>query len=125
MPQLDALTYFSQYVVLIITFGGVYSFVIQFILPESASSLKLKCKLNSSNILKQKLVTTSTIPIATVDLVESNIAYGSWYSTISVYGSLCLVQTGMWLVSVSTMQLMECIDAKKKLCYDLLIPFRA
>lgn len=123
MPQLDALTYFSQYVMLVITFGAVYYFVILFIIPSTASALKLRSKLNSSKHLKEKFIHDSSDHL-TVDLVESNIGCDSWYSNISVDRKFSLVQTGMWLQSASTMQRMECILAKKKLCLALLIPFR-
>jgi len=47
MPQLDALTYFSQYVYLFITFSAVYYYVLYFIIPKIVSTLKIRQKLNS------------------------------------------------------------------------------
>nr|YP_010003131.1 ATP synthase FO subunit 8 [Ulva torta]AZP40243.1 ATP synthase FO subunit 8 [Ulva torta] len=47
MPQLDALTYFSQYVYLLITFSAVYYYVLYFIIPKIVSTLKIRQKLNS------------------------------------------------------------------------------
>jgi Plant ATP synthase F0 len=55
MPQLDALTYFTQYVYLVITFVGVYIFVLNFIMPQVISILKLRQKLNSLDLLNNKL----------------------------------------------------------------------
>jgi F0F1-type ATP synthase membrane subunit b/b' len=55
MPQLDTLTYFSQYVWLVITFASVYYFAIEFIIPSTASALKLRSKLNSSKLLNPTL----------------------------------------------------------------------
>nr|YP_009546834.1 ATP synthase FO subunit 8 [Ulva expansa]AYO97756.1 ATP synthase FO subunit 8 [Ulva expansa]AYP41034.1 ATP synthase FO subunit 8 [Ulva expansa] len=50
MPQLDALTYFSQYVYLFITFSAVYYYVLHFIIPKIVSTLKIRQKLNSLNL---------------------------------------------------------------------------
>nr|YP_010021529.1 ATP synthase FO subunit 8 [Ulva sp. A AF-2021]QOL10370.1 ATP synthase FO subunit 8 [Ulva sp. A AF-2021] len=50
MPQLDALTYFSQYVYLLITFSAVYYYVLYFIIPKIVSTLKIRQKLNSLTI---------------------------------------------------------------------------
>nr|YP_009424205.1 ATP synthase F0 subunit 8 [Ulva flexuosa]AQS79870.1 ATP synthase F0 subunit 8 [Ulva flexuosa]ATP01429.1 ATP synthase FO subunit 8 [Ulva flexuosa] len=47
MPQLDALTYFSQYVYLLITFSAVYYYVLYFIIPKIVSTFKIRQKLNS------------------------------------------------------------------------------
>jgi ABC-type uncharacterized transport system YnjBCD substrate-binding protein len=55
MPQLDALTYFSQYIYLLISFVAVYIFVLNFIMPKVVSTLKLRQKLNSLNLLSNKL----------------------------------------------------------------------
>lgn len=50
MPQLDALTYFSQYVYLLITFSAVYYYVLYFIIPKIVSTLKIRQKLNSLTV---------------------------------------------------------------------------
>ena len=50
MPQLDALTYFSQYIYLLITFSAVYYYVLYFIIPKIVSALKIRQKLNSLNL---------------------------------------------------------------------------
>lgn len=55
MPQLDLLTYFHQYVYLVITFVAVYLFVLSFIIPKMVSALKIRRKLNSLNQLSSKL----------------------------------------------------------------------
>nr|UCS09825.1 ATP synthase F0 subunit 8 [Percursaria percursa] len=49
MPQLDALTYFSQYVYLLITFGAIYYYVLNFIIPKIVGTFKIRQKLNSLN----------------------------------------------------------------------------
>lgn len=119
MPQLDALTYFSQYIWLIVTFGTTYAFVIHFIIPSLASTLKLRAKLNSSNTLKPKGSSTDTI----VDLMEYKIAQSNWSNAIPVH-SQSLVKTGHWLQSIAALQEVECLLAKKKLCLTLLKRFR-
>nr|AML80550.1 ATP synthase F0 subunit 8 [Ulva prolifera] len=50
MPQLDALTYFSQYVYLLITFCAVYYYVLYFIIPKVVSTFKIRQKLNSLTV---------------------------------------------------------------------------
>nr|YP_009560609.1 ATP synthase FO subunit 8 [Ulva compressa]ARO34882.1 ATP synthase FO subunit 8 [Ulva compressa]ATP01474.1 ATP synthase FO subunit 8 [Ulva compressa]AZP40163.1 ATP synthase FO subunit 8 [Ulva compressa]AZT79216.1 ATP synthase FO subunit 8 [Ulva compressa]QDF43120.1 ATP synthase F0 subunit 8 [Ulva compressa] len=50
MPQLDSLTYFSQYVYLLVTFSAVYYYVLYFIIPKIVSTLKIRQKLNSLNL---------------------------------------------------------------------------
>lgn len=46
MPQLDILTYFSQYLYLIISFFSIYYFAITFILPSTLTAEKLRAKCN-------------------------------------------------------------------------------
>ena len=48
MPQLDILSYFSQFVFLLITFITIYYYVITFILPTTLTASKLRAKFNSS-----------------------------------------------------------------------------
>jgi hypothetical protein len=45
---------FSQY--LLVTFASVYYFVIEFIIPSTASALKLRSKLNSSKLFESNTV---------------------------------------------------------------------
>ncbi len=48
MPQLDILTYFSQFVYLLISFITIYYFVIVFIIPNTVTATKLRAKFNST-----------------------------------------------------------------------------
>jgi hypothetical protein len=128
MPQLDTLTYFSQYVWLVITFASVYYFVIDLIIPSTASALKLRSKLNSSKLFESNTVDAfaESAPdlLNSIDHVESNqMACDSWSCTTIVDHDFSLVQTGDWLKTSSTHQQMECLLAKKKLIMTLLIPF--
>nr|YP_010021554.1 ATP synthase FO subunit 8 [Ulva rigida]QOL10395.1 ATP synthase FO subunit 8 [Ulva rigida] len=59
MPQLDALTYFSQYVYLFITFSAVYYYVLHFIIPKIVSTLKIRQKLNSFNLSQAESYTNT------------------------------------------------------------------
>jgi Plant ATP synthase F0 len=47
MPQLDILSYFSQFIFLLISFLSIYYFVITFILPSTVTAAKLRAKFNS------------------------------------------------------------------------------
>jgi hypothetical protein len=125
MPQLDTLTYFSQYVWLVITFASVYYVVIVFIIPSTASALKLRSKLNSSKLFNNDNdLQSPAMPVNSIDHVESNqMACDSWSCTTLVDHDFSLVQTGDWLQASSTHQQMECMLAKKKLIITLLIPF--
>ena len=49
MPQLDTLTYFSQYVYLVGTFIAVYIFVLRYIMPLVITTFKLRQKLQHSS----------------------------------------------------------------------------
>jgi hypothetical protein len=64
MPQLDSLTYFSQYVYLVISFVAVYCFLLTFIVPKIVSTFKIRQKLNSLNR-----------PIATKDVMRMKSHY--------------------------------------------------
>jgi hypothetical protein len=131
MPQLDTLTYFSQYVWLVITFASVYYFVIEFIIPSTASALKLRSKLNSSKVFTTHDASESARfkkgdqPLLnSIHCIESNqMACDSWSCTTIVDHDFSLVQTGDWLQASSTHQQMECLLAKKKLIFTLFIPF--
>ena len=55
MPQLDVLTYFHQYIYLLVTFVAVYLFVLSFIIPTVVSTLKIRRKLNTISLITNKL----------------------------------------------------------------------
>jgi len=141
MPQLDTLTYFSQYIWLVITFVSVYYFVIEFIIPSTASALKLRSKLNSFKLLKNRQVMNQDPPkgrfvgfsihssifhlnSAKGHLIESNVQCECWSSTTVIDHDFSLVQASKGLRAGSTYQQMQCLLAKKKLIMTLLIPFR-
>ena len=47
MPQLDTLTYFSQFIFLLVSFLYIYYFVITYIIPSTLTARKLRAKFNS------------------------------------------------------------------------------
>lgn len=47
MPQLDTLSYFSQFVFLLISFLFIYYFVVTLIIPNTVTAGKLRAKFNS------------------------------------------------------------------------------
>nr|YP_025781.1 ATP synthase F0 subunit 8 [Tupiella akineta]AAQ18740.1 ATP synthase F0 subunit 8 [Tupiella akineta] len=47
MPQLDTLTYFTQFVFLLVSFIYIYYFVITYIIPNTLTARKLRAKFNS------------------------------------------------------------------------------
>ena len=61
MPQLDALTYFSQFVYLLISFIAVYLFVLNTVIPKVHSALKLRQKVNTVARLTKTL--ESILPV--------------------------------------------------------------
>lgn len=50
MPQLDIVTYFSQFIYLLISFITIYYFVIVFIIPNTVTASKLRAKFNSTTL---------------------------------------------------------------------------
>lgn len=51
MPQLDVLTYFSQFIYLLISFIAVYVFIHSAVIPKIVSAQKLRQKVNSVSCL--------------------------------------------------------------------------
>lgn len=49
MPQLDTLSYFPQFIFLLISFLSIYYLVVTFILPNTISAGKLRAKFNSQS----------------------------------------------------------------------------
>jgi len=54
MPQLDSLTYFSQFFYLLVSFIGVYILTLRLIIPGLAATEKLRQKLNTVALLAEK-----------------------------------------------------------------------
>nr|AKF33559.1 ATP synthase FO subunit 8 [Ulva sp. UNA00071828] len=141
MPQLDALTYFSQYVYLLITFSAVYYYVLYFIIPKIVSALKIRQKLNSltvqtdnSKSVKQQsgdLDSTKLVDIlqhykgsatSSSSLAESNntgLKYNhllnqAWLANTCQANAV--ESPNQWLVSTVALQLAHNLRLKKLLC---------
>nr|WVH39682.1 ATP synthase FO subunit 8 [Ulva dactylifera] len=144
MPQLDALTYFSQYIYLLITFSAVYYYVLYFIIPKIVSTLKIRQKLNSftvsqagshKNGTQQQQVDSDSSQLVDIlsknykgstltrsDITESNNA-GLQYNHL--LNRAWLVNTSQvnaaesanqWLISTVALQLAHNLRLKKLLC---------
>lgn len=127
MPQLDALTYFTQYSHLLITFIAVYYFALSVIIPKTVSILKMRHKLNSLNSAPIKGQGSSTIDNA--QLKVDNAQFSKLFSQYdSLLNNHWLIETsntrtreayGQWLVSASVLQLAQVVRLKKLLCSSI------
>lgn len=129
MPQLDTLTYFSQYVYLFSAFVAVYYFVLKFIIPYIVCTFKIRQKLNSLNQENSSYEdTTDSLKLLEAfrksnseASSDSNIAseysrllYKSWLTKTS---QITTVESmNQWLASILALQLAQNIRIKKILC---------
>ena len=120
MPQLDALTYFSQYVYLLISFIGTYVLVTTFVVPNLVSLLKLRQKLNSLSSLAETLKDASApgTEVRTLDGYVDRLASESWYDDVQKSSRRA------WSHAGSLMQLTACMRLKKLLVGSTLLPYR-
>nr|YP_010021477.1 ATP synthase FO subunit 8 [Ulva gigantea]QOL10318.1 ATP synthase FO subunit 8 [Ulva gigantea] len=141
MPQLDALTYFSQYVYLLVTFSAVYYYVLYFIIPKIVSALKIRQKLNSLTVSRVESYKSSQrgdfestelvdilskhykrSTIKQSELTESNNAglqYNhllnrAWLFNTSQVNAA--ESANQWLISTVALQLAHNLRLKKLLC---------
>lgn len=121
MPQLDALTYFSQYVYLLISFVGTYVLVTTFVIPNLVALLKLRQKLNSLSSLTGSLMDASTPNTETCQLDD----YAERLASESWYGDVQKGSQRVWSHAGSLMQLTACVRLKKLLVGSVLLPYRA
>ena len=144
MPQLDALTYFSQYIYLLITFSAVYYYVLYFIIPKIVSALKIRQKLNSltesqagnnKNGAQQQsgeLDSTKLVdvlskhykgPTASLTSLTENSNAGLKYNYLlnqAWLANTCQANAAQspnqWLISTAALQLAHNLRLKKLLC---------
>lgn len=112
MPQLDALTYLTQYVFLLITFVGTYFFVLSFIIPKTLCAFKVRQKLNSLNVdvdLVNANKESASIFLQYNELINSN-----WRVETAKIGPALL--RSRWLISARALQLAQVMRLKKLLC---------
>lgn len=128
MPQLDTLTYLTQYIYLLISFVAVYFFVLSFIIPKTLCSLKVRQKLNSLNTTgingdkKVRAIDSNSnsslnsesiiIFLQYNDLLNSNWAV----ETAKTGSAESLLKLSQWLISVRALQLAQVMRLKKLLC---------
>ena len=113
MPQLDSLTYFSQYIYLLISYVAVYVFAINVIIPKIVSAQKIRQKLNSIALATQKLeqVSLDDNQWQTVDGLRSS----KWQGSAKLGAK--------WPVGARALQMYQTLEFKKRLCFLFLRPF--
>ena len=130
MPQLDTLTYFTQYVYLLITFVAVYFFVLSFIIPKTLCSLKVRQKLNSLNSINPADSTKKVRAIHSneksalnsesiiIFLQYNDLLNNNWAAETAKTGqeTESLLKLSRWLISVRALQLAQVVRLKKLLC---------
>jgi hypothetical protein len=106
MPQLDALTYFSQFIYLLISFIAVYIFILNTIIPKIVSAQKIRQKVNSVANLNSKLNAAylSGGPCHSVKSLRSS----KWYDSTKPCGA--------WITSARALQIATTLGFKKRLC---------
>ena len=120
MPQLDALTYFSQFVYLLITFVGCYVFVLVTIIPKVVGLLKLRQKLNTIAQVTSKL-TTHCKPIGDEGALISahqELNTSNWYAR----GTSGFSKT--WPQCAAMLQIGQTLRLKKLFCTAILKPYK-
>lgn len=142
MPQLDALTYFSQYVYLLITFSAVYYYVLNFIIPKIVGTFKIRQKLNSlnrnqtedsKNSAQQQSAETTSIELlklfsqhygterpglsaesGNMALQYDHLLNQAWLANTTQANAV--ESANQWLVSTVALQLAHNLRLKKLLC---------
>ena len=106
MPQLDTLTYFSQFIYLLISFIAVYVFLLNTVIPKIVSAQKLRQKMNSVSSLTAKLHAAAHAgdPTHSVKSLRSSKWYDSTTPSVT------------WHVSARALQIAATLGFKKRLC---------
>lgn len=119
MPQLDLLTYFHQYVYLIITFVAVYLFVLSFIIPKIVSALKIRRKLNSLNLLSSKLNPSVLVEQQKISKI-TNPLFGHYDHLLTHNWKTVLAKRKKdWLDSTRALQLCQTLKLKKLFAHNI------
>ena len=120
MPQLDSLTYFSQYTFLLISFVGTYALVLTFVIPNLVALLKLRQKLNSLSSLTSSLHDASqSYADRHLDAgLSERLASESWYAGVQKSSRRNWSHTG------TLMQFTACVRLKKALVGSTLLSYR-
>lgn len=120
MPQLDALTYFSQWVYLLLTFVGCYIFVLVTIIPKVVGLLKLRQKLNTIAQVTSKLTChyNPACDIGALSSAHQELNTSNWYARAT---------SGVnktWPQCAAMLQLGQTLRLKKLFCIAILKPYK-
>lgn len=116
MPQLDALTYFSQYVYLLFSFVAVYALTLNTILPNVVCVSKLRQKLNSVARVGSKLALSDEPHNASLIAAHDNLLSANWYASAKL--------SKMWPSCVRMLQIGQTLRLKKLFCSLNVKPFQ-
>ena len=115
MPQLDTLTYFSQYAYLAISFIGTYVLVLTLIVPNLVALLKLRQKLNSLSSLSASLGEAHRQAPLAGDAGTESYATHQRLAGESWYDALQKSRGRTWSYTSALMQTAACVRLKKTL----------
>lgn len=116
MPQLDALTYFTQYVYLLISFVAAYAFVLNSIIPKVVSAQKLRQKLNSVAVVSDKLGHDESPHNATLYAAHENLLSANWYANAKL--------SKPWPTCARMLQMGQTLRLKKLFCSLTVKPYK-
>ena len=116
MPQLDALTYFTQYIYLYISFVAAYAFVLNSIIPKVVSAQKLRQKLNSVAVVSSKLSQGDSPHNATLYTAHENLLSANWYANAKL--------SKTWPTCARMLQIGQTLRLKKLFCSLKVQPYK-
>ena len=116
MPQLDALTYFSQFIYLLISFAAVYALTLNTILPSVVSATKLRQKLNSIARVGGKLAFSNAPDNASLSAQYDSLLSSNWYAGAKMSKS--------WPNCARMLQMGQTLRLKKLFCSFNVKPFQ-
>jgi Plant ATP synthase F0 len=109
MPQLDVLTYFTQFVYLLLSFVGAYIFALNFLLPRVLGAIKLRQKLNSISQATSKLEHSDADGHnATLYAAHDNLLSANYYA--------CSKLSKSWPTCAMILQMSLTLKLKKLFC---------
>ena len=134
MPQLDALTYISQFVYLCITFGLSYTFALNFVIPRLVSILKLRQKLNTIAQVSYKLDRSERNDHESLPRGNATTVSGFQQQAFSVHDVVQDLgqrkwyarsqRSKLWPISASALVIMSTLKLKKILCNVTVAPVK-
>jgi Plant ATP synthase F0 len=116
MPQLDALTYFTQFVYLLLSFVASYMFALNFVIPKIISAQKLRQKLNSIAQVTSKLDHSDAQHNAILYASHENLLSSNWYA--------CSKLSKSWPSCARMLQMGSTLRLKKLFCSHTVMPYK-